>query len=80
MELHRVRRHHGQTQAGGQRHGTGHLRLVFGPACALQLQVKPVWKHRAQLQRHVSSLVGVALHDGLAHRTGLRAREQNQTV
>ena len=78
MELHRVRGHHRQTQTCGQGHGTCHLRLVFRAACALQLQIKTVRKNRAQLQRHIGRLVGVALHKGLTHRPGLRARQQNQ--
>ena len=80
MKLHRVRGHHRQTQTCGQRHGTRHLRLVFRATCALQLQIKTVRKNRAQLQRHIGRLVGIALHKGLTHWPGLRARKQNQTL
>jgi len=80
QKLHRVRGHHWQVQAGGQLHRGLHMRLVFGAAGTLQLQVKAVRKNRGQLQRQIGGLVGITLDQRLPHRAGLRTRQQDQSL
>ena len=79
-KLHRVRRHHGQLHARGQLHGSRHMGLVISPASALQLNVEAVRKQPGKLQRCFVRTRAVALHQRLAHRPGLRARERNQPL
>ena len=77
-KLHRVRGHHRQAHACGQLGCGHHMGFVVGAPCALQLQIKAVGKDAGQLQRHIVRALGIALHQGLAHRPGLCAREANQ--
>lgn len=71
-ELHGMCRHHRQVQAGGHLHAGGHMRFIVHAAGALDLQVEAVRKHRRQLQRDLTGALGVALHQRLADRAGLR--------
>ncbi|MCY1523188.1 hypothetical protein D9M68_580760 [compost metagenome] len=77
-ELHRVRGHHRQLQAGGELHGGDHVRLVLGTAGALQLDVETVREHARQLQRQFGGALFLALQQRLAQRPGLRARQRDQ--
>jgi len=77
-ELNRMRRDCGQVQARRQLHGRSHVRFVVRAARALQLQVEPVRKDRSQRQRHLGGPLLVALHQRLAHWSGLGPRQRDQ--
>jgi hypothetical protein len=77
-KLHRVRGHHRQVQARGQLHGLRHVAFIVHAPGALQLDVETVREDAGELQRHIGRALRIALHQRLAHRAGLRARDQDQ--
>ena len=79
-ELHRMGRDHRQAEPGRQLHRGHHVRLVLGPAGALQLDVEAMREQRRQLQRDLGRALGLALQQRRAQRTGLRAGEQDQSA
>jgi hypothetical protein len=73
-----VRGDHRQLQACRQLHRGDHVRLVFRPARALQLDVEAVREQAGQLQRHLGGALGLALQQRSAQRAGLRTRQRDQ--
>ena len=79
-ELHRMGGDHRKVQPRGQLHRRRNVRLVVTPVGALQLQIEPVREERGQVQRDVGRARFVALHQRLADRASLRARQRDQAV